>query len=291
MKEAEEIKALISLLDDPDTRIIDQVSEKLLSYGEKAIIYLENAWEKSLEEPFLSRVDQILEILREDVIKRNITDWTRSEAKDILEAAFIISQIRFPNIEKEEIFAESEKILKDLWLELNDELTALEKVNVLNHVLFTIYGFNPNIKNINHFDNHYINKVFKDKTGNPLTLGILYIHIAAKAGLPVMGVKLPEHFVLAYVNTNEEISFVDKNKVLFYINPFSKGTAFSRNEIETYLKKMKYPHNNEYFLPCTNIEVARIYLEQTAVMMENENPKLLKTDFINELDAILKQYV
>ena len=41
------------------------------------------------------------------------------------------------------------QIVQDVWLELNDNLTALEKVKVLNRIIFDVHGFYGNTKNIN----------------------------------------------------------------------------------------------------------------------------------------------
>ncbi|MBU0486526.1 MAG: transglutaminase-like domain-containing protein [Bacteroidetes bacterium] len=286
MKEAEEIKALISLLDDPDSEILSQVTEKIFSYGSTAIPYLENAWEITEDEFLQSRIIALLETIQEEDIRRELMEWASSLNLDPLVGAVILSKARYPDLAEKEVFDLVEKIRKSAWLELNNELTALEKIKVLNHVIYSIYGFHADPKTISEPENHYINTALSKKSGNPLSLGILYIHLAEKLGMAVVGVNLPEHFVLAYVNSSSEISFLDKNKVLFYINPFNQGTVFSRNEIEVYLKKMKYPHKEEYFLPCDSLTVVRLYLMHLILIFKKEN-KEEKLEFLKSLVPVL----
>ncbi len=45
MLNANEIEALINLIDDPDENIYQQVKERIVSIGESAIPSLENVWE------------------------------------------------------------------------------------------------------------------------------------------------------------------------------------------------------------------------------------------------------
>ena len=49
MSNNSEIQALISLLDDDDEIVIENVTNKLLSYGESVIFNLESAWEENVD--------------------------------------------------------------------------------------------------------------------------------------------------------------------------------------------------------------------------------------------------
>jgi hypothetical protein len=49
--------------------------------------------------------------------------------------------------------------------------------------------------------------------------------------------------------------------VLFYINPFNKGTVFTRREIELFIHQMKIKMDPSYFTPCTHIDIIRRWLQ------------------------------
>ena len=120
-------------------------------------------------------------------------------------------------------------------------------------------------------DNLYMNILLETKKGSPLSIGILYIIIARSLKLPVYGVDLPNHFVLAYLDQNPDGSEVipDGNNALFYINPFNRGTLFTHNEIEAYIKQMKLPHNENYFNPCNNITIIKRVFGELISLHEN----------------------
>ena len=55
-----EVESLIKLLDDPDTEISRHVEDKLLSYGNEVIEYLESAWSQSLDTILQERIENLV---------------------------------------------------------------------------------------------------------------------------------------------------------------------------------------------------------------------------------------
>jgi len=45
--------------------------------------------------------------------------------------------------------------------------------------------------------------------------------------------------------------------VLFYINPFSKGSLFGIDEIKEFLDGINQPHSRDYFEPCSNTSIIK----------------------------------
>ena len=60
----EEIKALFTLIDDPDEEVFNTISNRLLDYGTPIIPDLENLWENTLEETTLERIEKMIYRLR-----------------------------------------------------------------------------------------------------------------------------------------------------------------------------------------------------------------------------------
>ena len=79
----DEIKALISLLDDPDELIFDQIRLKIQSLGEEIIPVLEDAWEhEAYGILFQSRVENIIHNIQFDNVKADLGAWAATEEKD-----------------------------------------------------------------------------------------------------------------------------------------------------------------------------------------------------------------
>ena len=121
-----------------------------------------------------------------------------TEQNDLLRGVFLISRYQYPDLEIKEMEISLDRIIKDVWLELNNNLTALEKVRILNHIIYDVHGFTKNTKNFYSPQNSFINQVLETGKGNPISLAVVYIIIAQRLNLPVYGVNLPKNFILAY---------------------------------------------------------------------------------------------
>ncbi len=255
-----ELNALISLLDDPDESIFDQINAHILAQGSKIVADLEIAWEGSKSTLQQQRIENLIQKIQFSETATALSNWIAAGGKDLLEGAIIIAKYQFPDLNIKKTTAFIEQLKQDIWIELNPNLTALEQVRVINHILFDVHYLVGNNTDFHHPNNSFINTVLESKRGNPLSLSIIYTIIAQKLGMPIYGVNLPQHFILAYMGGDNNYGFyeLDKNKeVLFYINAFSKGTIFNRNEVEVYLNQLKLNASDNYFYPCNNIEMIK----------------------------------
>ena len=261
MQNKEAILALIKLIDDPDEGVYTHVHDRLLSFGAEVIPFLENSWEvEDYGLLFQERIENLIHEIQFEATKSELKDWIDSEEKDLLKGAILVAKYQYPGLDEQAIYDEFDRIQRDVWLEVNDDLTALEKVRILNKVIFGTYQFQGNTKNFHSPMNSYINVVLESKKGNPLSLSLVYSIIAQRLGFPIYGVNLPNQFVLAYMDEDAIHHFIGKeNKygVLFYINPFSRGTIFDENEINDFLDKLKVPHNREFYEPCSNTAIIK----------------------------------
>ena len=280
-----EISALISLLDDPDERIFVEIKNKILSLGGNIIPELESTFETNFDPLVQQRtLDLIHEIQFTNTLK-NLKDWKSNGSENILEGAIIIAKYQYPDINVDKLHKHIEQIKNDVWLELNENLTALERVRVINHILFDIHSFSGNTQNFHAPQNSFINTVLETKKGNPLLLSILYLCICQPLKVPMYGVNLPEHFIVAYIDDAEFAYNTNIKNVLFYVNPFSRGTIFGKVEIDNFLKQLKLKEENQYYQPCSNIDMIRRLLRNLTYSFEKMGYK----DKVEEVNQLLAQ--
>jgi len=280
-----EISALISLLDDPDERIFVEIKNKILSLGGNIIPELESTFETNFDPLVQQRtLDLIHEIQFTNTLK-NLKYWKSNGSENILEGAIIIAKYQYPDLNVDKLHKHIEQIKNDVWLELNENLTALERVRVINHILFDIHSFSGNTQNFHAPQNSFINTVLETKKGNPLLLSILYLCICQPLKIPMYGVNLPEHFIVAYIDDAEFAYNTKIKNVLFYVNPFSRGTIFGKVEIDNFLKQLKLKEENQYYQPCSNIDMIRRLLRNLTYSFEKMGYK----DKVEEVNQLLAQ--
>ena len=73
--------------------------------------------------------------------------------------------------------------------------------------------------------------------------------------IPVYGVNLPNHFILAYVESDlrsNDFKNLNRTDILFYINAFSNGSILNEKDIHSFLKQLKIEPNESFYIPCSN---------------------------------------
>ncbi len=249
-----EIRALVSLLDEPDERIYLDIRNKLLDYGTDVLPILESTWENTFNEDVQERIESLMHSIQYVKVYDELKVWINNEEHNLLDAYIIVSRFQYPDLDEMDIIEQINKLKRDVWLELNESLTAFEQIKVLNRIFFDLYQFTVNIKDIHLPQNSFVNTFLETKKGNALSLGILYIIIAQSQKIPVYGVNLPQNFVLAYT---KDFGKTDEEDVLFYINPVTKGVVFSKNEINNFLKQINTEPEKAFYTPCDNLSIIR----------------------------------
>lgn len=261
MNVATHIHALVKLMDDPDDHVYEHVRQEIKKCGADAIPILEHSWEHDYYGlVFQNRIEHLIHEIQFSDIQRQLLEWSSSPDKDLLEGAILIAKYQYPGLDEIKIKESIQNLRKDIWLELNDNQTSFEKVKIFNRIFFDLYHFNGDNKHYHSPVNSFINTVLESKKGNPLSLCLLYSIVAQSLDLPVYGVNLPNHFVLAFMDeyhTNHFGQVQNDFGVLFYINAFSKGTIFDVKEIEQFLNDLNIVHRREYFEPCSNTAIIK----------------------------------
>lgn len=93
-----------------------------------------------------------------------------------------------------------------------------DKLDALITYLFMDQGFHGSDLDYYHRSNSYMNEVIDDREGLPITLCVLFLEIAHRMKLPVYGVAIPRHFIVAYHEKEQKepilIDVFDSGKIL-----------------------------------------------------------------------------
>ncbi len=276
------LNALIKMLDEPDERTYDLISERICSYGQDAIVPLEKVWDSTFVPLIQERISSILDTIRVNQTNYDFLDWVKFGSSDLLKGYILVSKTGFPGMDDEILTKRIEQMKMDIWIELNENLTALENIKVMNHIIFSMHHFegekfNPDVKH------SYLNIMMETHRGNPIALGILYLILAQRLNLPISGVNLPQHFILAYLNESD-IKYPTADNVLFYINPFNEGAVFTRREIELFIRQLKIKPETSFFAPSTNLEIIQRLIQNLKFAYQRSG----ESDKINSLDSFLQ---
>ena len=108
-------------------------------------------------------------------------------------------------------------------------------IDTLNRYLFEEQGYAGNIANFDDPRNSFLNQVLERRTGIPITLALVYIEVARRAGVQVDGVNFPGHFLLRFPLDPEDDD--DNHDSAVLIDPFHGGAVLSETDCRTLLRK------------------------------------------------------
>lgn len=258
------LKALITLLDDPDAAVFEVVEKELLKENHEIIPALEDRWENSYDEQYQERIENLIQNLQFKQMRKSLQQWIKSPHKDLLEGFLAVDRFQYPDLNLLVVDHKLEQIRRAVWLELNNSLTLLEKTTILNHFIFNINGFSINHNNLQSSQNCFLNQMLETKKGNPVSISIFYIILARQLELPAFFVDFPRNPLIAIVDkglARKVHGKTSQSDVLFYINPSNKGSIASRKEIEYHLKKNNYKNMAEFSEPKDDIIIIKRLLE------------------------------
>ena len=104
-------------------------------------------------------------------------------------------------------------------------------VTALNIYVFEEQGFVGNREQYDDPRNSFLNQVLDRRTGIPITLAVVYLEIARRIGIRIVGVNFPGHFLLRCPSRHAEF---DRDLI---IDPFHGGALLSETDCRRLLQR------------------------------------------------------
>ena len=236
MSKSGEIAALINLIEDPDELVYQTITERFIEHGNPIIPILKEQLDFTEDLEVQRRIEEILFKISLTVLENSLENWNEFSENGMKHASIFISHFLDNETDKDDVLFELEKIKRSIWIEMNDYLTPLEEVNIINKILFSNFRFSG-IKSkeiaLNEFD---FNKLLLSKKGNRFAMAALYSILCDMLGLEVKPVDIPNQNLLAYFSNDISIMEKSGDTILFFIDPMS-GQIYTHKHILEYLKK------------------------------------------------------
>ena len=241
MEEFVNMDTLLALIDDHDEEVYFAVKRKLLESGPAILPVLEYALSSSTSLLQHERLELIINQLKLSKLVDKTAQWINSEDKTLLDGWILVSTLHHPSITPEKIDLLIRKITGDIWLEINDSLTSLEKVSIINHILYDLYQFELNTTDPYAPENCLISNLLISRKGNIISLSALYCIIAQRLNLPVHAIGFGQYLILGYYEPriSREVYGENAEPYLFYINMEHKGAIIGAKELEYLVHEKK----------------------------------------------------
>jgi regulator of sirC expression with transglutaminase-like and TPR domain len=148
---------------------------------------------------------------------------------ELLPAALAIARVEYPALETSPYTEMVERMGANASARLRGVAgSATACVTALNEYLYEEEGFAGNRDSYDDPRNSFLNEVLDRRTGIPISLAIIYMEVAARAGFRVTGINFPGHFLLRAGGTVAGEDLI--------IDPFHGGALLSEFDCRQMLR-------------------------------------------------------
>ncbi|HEY3927872.1 MAG TPA: transglutaminase-like domain-containing protein [Candidatus Koribacter sp.] len=168
---------------------------------------------------------------------------------DLLGASLTIARTDYPQLDIENYVTRVEALASKVRKQLANNFSVMDIITALNRVLFHEIGFRGNREEYYDPRNSFLNDVLERRLGIPITLSVLYMEVAQRVGLPLVGVGMPGHFLL-------KVYDIEGRQIL--IDPFNSGSMLNAAECEQRMREIysgELRFKPEYLLPVSRRQI------------------------------------
>lgn len=230
-------ESIFRLLSDEDTDTAELVERQLITRGAEVLPDLRDLLLNASGRIERRLKETIFQIERGILIRKVCTICGGfGEESDLEEAAWEIAAALFPG----EDFSSARRNLDAWGTELRRRLPEAMDVDEQHEILGDFLGkelkFSGNEDDYYAMENSILPKVIDSRFGNPISLTIVYMLVARRAGLKVSGVGLPGHFIARMEHV--------------FFDPFHGGRRMHLDECRRLLESQDIELQPHHLLPC-----------------------------------------
>ncbi len=158
----------------------------------------------------------------------------RSEAVDLTTAALELARDAYPGLD----FDETHRWIQDRAEELSSPIARTksdrEALHLLSECIAEKHGIFGDQAAYQSADSSFLPQVIETKRGLPISLSVLYMAVASRIGLDLVGIGAPMHF----------LTCCDSAEGLLYVDAFHRGRILTESECLDWLSELTgQPHN------------------------------------------------
>ncbi|HUP48068.1 MAG TPA: transglutaminase-like domain-containing protein [Thermoanaerobaculia bacterium] len=162
--------------------------------------------------------------------RRQLLEYAAGEitSENLARGALLIALEDYPQLDVEESVARLDDLAARVRRRGAPGEPAVFRLGHLHAEMFDVDGYHGDLDHYYDPRNVYLNEVIERRVGIPISLSIIFLHVAARVGLSTAGVGLPGHYIV-------KVQF-ELNEV--YVDPFHGGTTLTVPEISDMLAQM-----------------------------------------------------
>ena len=148
------------------------------------------------------------------------------EQISLARAALVIAASEYPGLDPAKYMQRLDAMAASAGGPAGGEMDPFDTIARINRLLYEKEGFCGNSQDYYDPRNSFLNEVLDRKIGIPITLSTVYLEMAERLKLPLVGVGLPGHFLVKHPYFN------------ILIDPFSKGKILTEADCREQMEQL-----------------------------------------------------
>ena len=124
---------------------------------------------------------------------------------DLFAACLHVAAEEYPGLEFEPYTTKVAQLAEMVRDQVPASPSMYDILHATNEVLFEVAGLRGNSSDYYDPRNSFLNQVIDRGLGIPITLSVIYMEVASRAGLRMSGIGMPGHFLLVAGESPDEI--------------------------------------------------------------------------------------
>ncbi len=155
--------------------------------------------------------------------------------EELAPAALAIARVEYPTLDVEGYLDAIDRMGDDAAARVSQAgVRGQDAIQVLNEYLYDDQRFTGNRERYDDPRNSFLNEVIDRRTGIPISLAVVYLEIARRAGVAVDGVNFPGHFL---VRASDERPRLRVGGEVVIVDPFHGGALLSELDCREMLRQ------------------------------------------------------
>jgi serine protease Do len=197
---------------------------------------------------------------------------------DLLRAALLVARMDNDDLDVDAYLREIDGFARTIREGLKPKADDQAKLAALDEFLFKKMGFHGCRAEFESRSNSYLNEVIDDREGLPVTLSLLYIELARRLGVSVVGIGLPGRYLVRLESVKDNSTLIDV---------YEAGRRLSHAEAEVQAHSLsELPLTAEVWKPQSKREILYRLVKNLAASAEDASDAEAMLRYIDVMLAL-----
>jgi regulator of sirC expression with transglutaminase-like and TPR domain len=173
-------------------------------------------------------------------VVRELERAMNAPGQDLASAALAIARVEYPSLDAGHYLTTLDRMGAEASTRVRAIASQDDVLKAFNEYFYDELGFTGNRNQYDDPRNSFLNEVLERRTGIPISLAVVYIEVARRAGMKIAGINFPGHFLIRAPAVRSTPARDTRSAISpdFYIlDPFHGGARLSEVDCRELLRQ------------------------------------------------------